>query len=140
MKLTLDAAAKQVGTSKSTLLRAIKSGALTAEKRGERAYVVDGSELGRWHSSRVIAAPAAEPEPAVAQPDAGPDLAAEVAAWRVKAEMLERMLDAAERDKAALQTQLAKAQDTVLGITRLLPSPEASRPEPQGWLARLLRG
>jgi adenosyl cobinamide kinase/adenosyl cobinamide phosphate guanylyltransferase len=46
MKLTLAQAALQVGKSKSTLLRAIKNGTVSAE-RVEHQYLIDSSELFR---------------------------------------------------------------------------------------------
>lgn len=160
MKLTLDAAATQVGVSKSTLLRAIKRGDLSAEKHGDRAFVVDQSEVGRWASARASAAPASpddEPRHVLTQAAPAPDVTQEAASWRIKAEMLERMLTLADATIADLRSRLdrseaeaadarSKALDSLMAmLPRMIPPPEQPKAEPapvteppRGWMARVL--
>lgn len=47
MKLTLSSAAREIGKSKSTISRAIKSGKLSASLKGDGSYQIDTSELFR---------------------------------------------------------------------------------------------
>lgn len=47
MRYTLGTAAKATGKAKSTILRAIKSGAITAQKAHDGSYEIDPSELHR---------------------------------------------------------------------------------------------
>ena len=47
MKLSANQAAKEIGKSVPTITRAIKRGALTAEKRKEGGYLIDPAELFR---------------------------------------------------------------------------------------------
>ena len=60
VKLSANQAAKQVGKSVPTITRAIKSGRLSAEKKGGGGYSIDASELFRvW--PRVTYTPNATP-------------------------------------------------------------------------------
>lgn len=56
-ELTLKEAAALVGKSKSTLTRAIKSGRLSAVRRADGTFVIDGSELSRVYPDVVRGAP-----------------------------------------------------------------------------------
>ena len=46
--LTLGAAARQLGVSKGTISKAIASGKLSATRREDGSWAIDGSELGRY--------------------------------------------------------------------------------------------
>jgi len=53
MKYTLGTAAKATGKAKSTILRAIKSGTISARKADDGSYEIDPSELHRVFSPTV---------------------------------------------------------------------------------------
>ena len=46
--LTLGAAARQLGVSKGTISKAIASGKLSATRREDGSWAIDGSELARY--------------------------------------------------------------------------------------------
>src|SRR5215213_8660562 len=50
--LTLGAAAKLTGLNRTTVLRAIKSGKLSAARRDDGSYVIDPAELERVYTIR----------------------------------------------------------------------------------------
>jgi chromosome segregation ATPase len=52
MKMTPKEAADWAGVSKSTVIRAIGSGKLSAKKNDEGVNLIDPSELERWNQSR----------------------------------------------------------------------------------------
>lgn len=52
MPFTLRTAAQHAGTSKSTILRAIKSGRLSAARLADGTYEIDGSELERVYPAQ----------------------------------------------------------------------------------------
>jgi hypothetical protein len=62
MDLSLRDAAQRVGTNKTTLLRAIKSGRMSARRTDTGSWVIDPAELFRVYPPR--------PDAAVPQPDA----------------------------------------------------------------------
>jgi len=51
-KLSLRQAADQVGVSKSTILRAIQKGRLSADRKDDGGYAIDPSELMRVYGDR----------------------------------------------------------------------------------------
>ncbi len=64
MKYTLGTAAKATGKAKSTILRAIKNGTVSAKKASNGSYEIDPAELHRVFDSTI-----AQPDPSnVAQP------------------------------------------------------------------------
>lgn len=52
MKFSLRTAAQHTGTSKSTILRAIKSGRLSAARLDDGGYEIDGAELERVYPTQ----------------------------------------------------------------------------------------
>ena len=68
MFLTLGAAAKQYGISKSTLSRALRDGKLTGQRSTETgSYRIEVSELERWRDATSVARATAETVPVVQQ-------------------------------------------------------------------------
>lgn len=117
MALTLGEAAKQVTASKSTLLRAIKSGRLSATKaRGSDAWAIDPAELFRVF----------DPVPSKARPQApetvseGPGLAEKDATIAT----LKAQLEAAQERNEELRVdrdRWAAQADKLLQLTVVSP-------------------
>ena len=115
MQLSLSAAAKEVGRSKSTLSRAIKEGRLSATLREDGSYEIDPAEL-----YRVFPPPVPYPVASnTTQPDIDP-----TGTLRMQLEMMERERD---RDRGQMQTtiddlrtRLDRAESRIAG---LLPAP-----------------
>lgn len=57
MTFSLGEAAKEVGKSKTTLTRAIKSGRLSAHRREDGSYQIDPAELFRVYERRIVHPP-----------------------------------------------------------------------------------
>lgn len=140
MELTLSAAAHATGKGKSTLLRAVKSGKLSARRTEDGTFLVDASELARvfpvTQLERTTDAPRITPEPAH---DAG---GVEVSVLQVKVAMLEDQLHR-ERDTVEdLRKRLDRAEERVYQLTHQslqeTPRPPQEPPRSGGLLRRLL--
>jgi len=149
MELSLSAAARATGRSKSTISRAVKSGKLSATRDDAGGYRIDASELARafdWNPD----APApwratAPPEPGAAPPGVAPGA---VAVLETRVAMLEQALDreretlAHERETTAdLRQRLDRADErvrTLLAQTPSAPAPAPASALTRGFLARLL--
>lgn len=123
MKYTLGTAAKATGKAKSTILRAIKSGTISATKDASGSYVIDPSEL-----HRVFEATASQPDASNdTQPTTQPS-----ETLRLKLEILEierqRERDQMQATIDDLRTRLDRSEDR---ITALLSAP--SKPTPRIW-------
>lgn len=120
MKYTLGTAAKATGKAKSTILRAIKNGTISAKKASNGSYEIDPSELHRVFDSTVAHQTASN----VTQPHAEQD-----ETLQIRLETLEKERHR-ERDQMQatiddLRARLDRAEDRV---TALLPAPKkASR-------------
>jgi hypothetical protein len=149
MDLTLGAAAKAVGKSKSTLARAISSGRMTAHRDDQGVYHIDGSELARVYGWTPHEAPQRDTMPPHATPERHP-LEVEVAVLRTRLEM---MVEMQERDREALERERAaldRERETTAELRQrlmLLPPNQAKAQEapavaletkPRSFLARLL--
>ena len=145
MEMSLSAAARASGLSKSTLSRAIKSGRLSA-RRAESGvgWLVDAAELFRAYPARAARPDAPRDEAATASwratqpPDEGHDEARGAVALLEQALAYERTALQREREVTAdLRQRLDRADERV----RALLGPVASAPSPtprRGLLARLL--
>lgn len=119
MQYTLGTAAKATGKAKSTILRAIKSGVISAHKADDGSYEIDPSELHRVFPSTV------------AQPDSSNDTQpnkehCETLRLRLKTLEAERQR---ERDQMQatiddLRARLDRSEDRVSG---LLAAPKRAR-------------
>lgn len=119
MRYTLGTAAKATGKAKSTILRAVKSGTISAHKTDDGSYEIDPSELHRVFPSTV------------AQPDPSNDRQPHEehhATLRLKLEILEterqRERDQMQATIDDLRTRLDRAEDRVTG---LLAAPKRTR-------------
>ncbi len=145
MEMSLSAAARASGLSKSTLSRAIKSGRLSA-RRTEfgGGWLVDAAELFRAYPAKAVFpdAPYGEAQPAswraTQPPDAALDEGRGAVALLEQALAYERAALEREREVTAdLRQRLNRADERV----RALLGPVASAPSPaprRGFLARLL--
>lgn len=126
MQLSLSAAAKDVGRSKSTLSRAIGQGRMSATRCDDGSYQIDPAEL-----YRVFPTPA--PQPAAlntAQPALERD-----GTLRMQLELAERERDrerqerSRERDQMQatiddLRTRLDRAESRIAGLLPAPPAPQ----------------
>ncbi len=138
MELSLSAAARATGRSKSTIGRAIKSGKISVRRDEAGGYRIDASELARafdWDPREQVSRSATAPlGPASAPPGAASGV---VAVLETKVAMLEQALDRERETTADLRQRLDRADERVralLGSVAAAPPPAARR----GFLARLL--
>ncbi|TNC42855.1 hypothetical protein FHG66_21235 [Rubellimicrobium rubrum] len=144
MELSLSAAARATGRSKSTIGRAIKSGKLSARRDEAGGYRIDASELARafdWDPQAGV------PWSATAPP-VGPEAAppSELLVLRTRLELLEQALErerealAHERETTAdLRQRLDRSDERVRALLALPAPALSSAPAPaRGFLARLL--
>ena len=115
--LGLREAARQAGVNKTTVLRAIRGGRLSARKGEGGGYVIDPAELFRVYPP--------QPEPSDVHPGAHrgadesggrdappsdePD-APDATEWRVRTARLEAQLEAAQRERRILEDALQHAR------------------------------
>jgi hypothetical protein len=133
--LSLRQAAIEAGTSKSTILRAIQSGRLSATRTDDGGYAIQPAELFRVYDPK--------PQRPTDQPE-GQDAPSEVFQLRIKQAELEANLKAlqdilaAERERA---TELRHDRDRWADQAgRLaLPAPEPVRDVPPGLFTRIKR-
>lgn len=119
MKLTLGQAAKTTGKAKSTILRAIKNGTMSAQKGPNGAYQIDPAELTRVFDSN----PAQNSQKNDAQP-----LSEHDETLRLKLEILEaervREREQMQATIDDLRSRLDRSEDR---ITALLSAPAKHR-------------
>lgn len=147
MQMSLSAAARASGLSKSTLSRAIKSGRLSA-RRAETGggWVVDAAELFRAYPARAAPsdAPHDEAQPvswrATQPPDEGHDEARGAVALLEQALAYERAALEREREVTAdLRQRLDRADERMRALLAQPPAAPTPPPAPaRGLLARLL--
>lgn len=125
--LTLTEASKQVGRSKSALLKAIKQGRLSASKSADGSYSVDPSELFRSFSP-VLTPPPEDVEQQAPRPEISAHLERTIEELRAERDYLRDRLTARDRD--------------VERLTLLLAPPRSDEHHPRGgdriWLVVLV--
>jgi hypothetical protein len=147
MEMSLSAAARASGLSKSTLSRAIKSGRLSARRaEGGSGWVVDAAELFRAYPAAAARpdAPHDEAAPALWRatqpPDAGHDEARGAVALLEQALAYERAALEREREVTAdLRQRLDRSDERVRALLgQGTPAPSPAPAPVRGLLARLL--
>ncbi len=147
MEMSLSAAARASGLSKSTLSRAIKAGRLSARRaEGGSGWLVDAAELFRAYPATAAPsdAPHDEAQPAswrATQPsDAGHDEARGAVALLEQALAYERAALEREREITAdLRQRLDRADERVRALLgQAAPTPSLAPAPARGLLARLL--
>lgn len=130
MPLSLREAADACGASKSTILRAIKAGRLSAARTDDGGYAIDPAELHRVYPARIArngprtdAAGQDAPAPA---PDATAALEAQIEALREVLRRADQHLADVREDRDRWRAQAEQAQ-------RLL----VDRREPRPWWRRI---
>ena len=149
MELSLSAAARATGRSKSTVGRAIKSGKLSARRDDAGGYLIDASELARafdWDPHTGV------PQRVTGSPGPAEVPSVPVAVLKAKLTLLEEALNREREALAHERETLAHERETTAdlrqrldrsdGQVRALLSQAASVPSPpaptRGLLARLL--
>jgi hypothetical protein len=150
MDLSLSAAARATGHSKSTIGRAIKSGKLSARRNDAGGYLIDPAELARafdWDPNGPVPWNVTEPlDRTAAPPGPAPGPAADTqAVLETKLVLLEQALDrerealAHEREATAdLRQRLDRSEDRVRVLLGQAASTSPSPTQHRGLLARLL--
>jgi len=106
--LSLRQAAKEAGTSKSTILRAIQSGRLSAGRTDDGGYAIDPAELFRVYPPKsTLTAAERSGEGAVTQETAG-DLSGDATDLRVRNAQLEAVVNAL---RAILDSEKKRAEE-----------------------------
>lgn len=112
-KFSLRQAAQQAGVSKSTILRAIQNGRLSAARTDEGGYAIDPSELHRVYGDKAAQRSVERIEGHGATelgPDATAVLRAEIDGLKAMVEMMRTQLDDAKEQREAWQRQAENAQ------------------------------
>ncbi len=127
--LNLREAAEQVGTSKSSIFRAIKSGKLSATRDDHGGVQIDPAELARAFPP----APPKPPKPERAESDfAGHhEIAIRSAALAVETKLLREMLEEMRRDRDTWRTQAER----LLLAAPVIPGAPPPAPAPITWVA-----
>lgn len=135
--LTLGQAARTTGKSKTTLTRAIKAGRLSATRRDDGSYEIDGAELSRVYATVAAPVPGETSTGNVAR-DATPDrdtgatpatldvelltrqaaLEAELAGLKAMVDELRQSRDQAQRQADSWQQQAERATIALAAPTR----------------------
>lgn len=141
MELSLSAAARATGRSKSTINRAIKSGKLSARRDDAGGYRIDASELARafdWDPAAPPQWSATEPQEPAAEPSVALAVMETKVALLEQALIREREALAHERETTAdLRQRLDRSDERVRGLLAQV-SPVPSLTPARGLLARLL--
>lgn len=105
MNYTLSAAAKAAGVAKSTISKALNSGALSKVSKVGNSYRIDPAELKRWMDEREKRSETLLVEQ-METPQETPLAAAEKAAYQREIDLLREQLDEMKEDKKFLKDQL----------------------------------
>jgi excisionase family DNA binding protein len=135
--LNLREAAEQVGTSKSTIFRAIKSGKLSATRDEHGGVQIDPAELARAFPP----APPKPPKPERADSDfaGNHEMAVRSAGLEVETKLLREMLEEMRRDRDTWRTQaerlLLSAPVVVAAAAQAAPQQPSAAPmaAPRWW-------
>src|SRR3954452_5942973 len=131
MPLTLAQAAEATGRSRSTLLRAIRKGQISASRDAASGFLVDEAELARVFPIRGDDAANGEAMPSLAEALAKLDAAeARITDKDATIADLRTRLDEERADRRQAQQQLATAQERIAALLtdqRPAPPPPARR-------------
>ena len=138
--LGLREAARQAGVNKTTVLRAIRSGRLSARKGEGGGYVIDPAELFRVYppqpepsETHLGAHPGADKGGGRDAPPSDEPNAPDATEWRVRTARLEAQLEAAQRELRILEDALQHARSErdrwAAQAERLALAP----PQPRRW-------
>ncbi len=127
MEYSPSEAAKLAGVNKSTVLRAVRSGKLSASRHTDGSFTIDASELARVYDLHHL--PEAMPRGASAAPPATRGASgSEAAVLRARLEAAEvqaaRDREERERERETAEAQLARERETVADLRRRLDRAE----------------
>lgn len=122
MKLSLRQAAEQAGVSKSTILRAVQSGRLSAERNDDGGYAIDPSEVMRVYADKTMKRASNDAKGQDATPDNTGMLQAQIDGLKAQVELMRESLDDLKTQREGWQKQAEASQ-------RLLANNKTSR----GW-------
>jgi len=128
--LTLGQAARHCGVSKGTISKAIASGKLSATRREDGSWAIDGAELARYldvngHRFRTETGSGKQPET--------------IAELRARADLAEQRLGADKWETVATRLSLSgpKPDEQPTATPASQPEPKPTEPDPE--LSRLRR-
>ena len=124
--LTLGQAAREVGVAKGTLSKAIKTGKLSATRREDGSWCIDGAELARYVEANGHRFPAGNGADTVAG-----ERAETIAELRAKVELAEARLSDLKAALLDMQQQRDKWETVATRLSLPAPKPE-EKPEPAG--------
>lgn len=133
--LSLRDAATAAHVSKSTILRAIQSGRLSAARLEGGGYAIDPAELFRVYPPRNASAPVQSDAVGQDTPPPAPDAPTSATeALNVQIEMLREMLSRADREAADLREDRDRWRSQAENAQRLIT--DQSTTAPRSWWRR----
>jgi len=132
MAYNLITAAVATGVHRTTLLRAIKSGKISAERDAQGAWVIQPSELHRVF-------PALPHVPAVAEPVHAHHPEMEIALLRTMLEEMRTTITDLRRREDDLKADRDHWREAHSATQRLLPAPKLEDAQPAHWTVRAWR-
>jgi len=137
---SLREAAREAGTSKSTILRAIQSGRLSANRTDEGGYAIDPAELFRVYPPKKDDVAAERSTDRATGQDAPANATGATAAELAEKAELSAKLAAAEAKLLSMQEMLEEVKQSrddwrsqVKSMTALLPKPAEPEPHKPWW-------
>jgi hypothetical protein len=130
-RLSLREAAQRSGANKSTILRAIQSGRLKAERTPENEWSIEGLELDRVYPGKSLRVAPSAPKELFSSSDAS---VAELAALQHRCDALEMRLTFLNEMLEETQTQRDQWQERAEGLMALVnavPEPVERRRRPE---------
>lgn len=126
---TLGQAAKEAGCSKATISRAIKNGKLSADRREDKTYAINPSELKRWIDSNGHRNSKMK---RIATHDATPETPLENSALQSETEGLRAQVELLKSERDDLRQRLDAESEERRKLTAMLTDQR-----PKGFWARL---
>ena len=134
---TLAEAAKAVRKSKSTILRAVHSGKVSAQKDAHGQYQITADELHRVYPTAPGDAVRDASPDALRTSDAPPSEAAEISVLQAKLEAAEQLAKERQSTIDDLRDRLDKEGEERRKLTALLTDQRSMPEAPRGFLGRL---
>lgn len=128
-KLSLRQAAEQGGVSKSTILRAVQKGKLSADRTDDGGYAIDPAELMRVYGDNAAKQSGNDAKGQGAPGDATMVLQAQIDGLKAQVELMREQLDDMKGQREAWQKQAESTQ-------RLLTD---NTDKKRGWFGRRAR-
>jgi len=122
-KLSLRQAADQAGVSKSTILRAIQKGRLSADRKDDGGYAIDPSELMRVYGDRPAHQDSTDAKGQDAPGDGTAALRAEIDGLKAMLDLMREQLDDVKDQRDGWQKQAENSQRMLADM----------RPARRGW-------